>query len=155
MAVKISGLKPTVTCPAHLHLPDDGGTFYVHKFEVVFKRLPTERRDELNELYSVGKRTETLVAGATEPKVEIKRISTDELLDEVVDGWGLMLDEHGAPVPYSHAERRATELVYAGLGQAMAVAWYDTFFVHQREAAQKNSKAQSGTTSAETTRTAT
>lgn len=155
MAVKLSGLKPTVTCAARLYLPDDGGQFYVHEFKVVFKRLPTARRDELSELYSTGKQVEVFVAGATAPTVETKRITTPELLDEVVEGWGDMLDEHGNPVPYSHEERRATELVYAGLEQAMAVSWYDTFFTHQRDAATKNSKAPSGTTSAETTRAAT
>lgn len=155
MAVKISGLKPTIPCAARLYSPAGNGQFHVHEFEVIFKRLPTARRDELSELYSVGKREETFVAGATEPTVEVKRISTAELLDEVVEGWGGMLDEQGKPVPYSHEERKATELEYAGLEQAMAVAWYDTFFVHQREAAQKNSVAQSGTTSAETTRAAT
>jgi hypothetical protein len=155
MAVKISGLKPTITLPARLHLPDDGGKFFVHEFDVVFKRLPTERRDELHAMYSIGKRVETVAEGASEPTVEVKRISTPELLDEIVEGWERMLDEHGNPVPYSHEERRATDLVYAGLEQAMAVSWYDHIFIHQREAAQKNSGAQSGTTSAVTTRAAT
>ena len=161
MAVMISGIKPTVTCPATLYLPADGGTFVAHQFEVVFKRLPSDVRDKLHERYTVGYLVDVPAtpSTATEPgaaPTQVRKFLTHaELLDEIVDGWGGMLDENGAPVPYSHAERRATDRVFGGLEQAMAVSWYEHFFVHQREAAQKNSGAQSGTTSAGTTRAAT
>ncbi len=155
MAVKISGLKPTVACPASLYLRGDDDTFIVHKYTVIFKRLPKAEMEELSELYTTGKRIETFIAGTTEPVVETKRITITELLDRVVHGWGGMLDENGEPVPYSREERIATEQEFPGLEQSMAVTWFDTFSFHQREAAQKNSVAQSGTTSAETTRTAT
>lgn len=156
MAVKISGIKPTVTCPATLYLPDDGGKFFAHEFDVIFKRLTSDERDELHDQYTNGYLVDEPATepGGTPTQVR-KRLTHTELLDKIVEGWRGMLDESGAPVPYSHQERRATELVYAGLEQAMAVSWYDHFFVHQREAAQKNSRAQSGTTSAETMRAAT
>ncbi len=156
MAVKIFGINPTVICPATLYLPDDGGKFFAHKFDVVFKRLTSDERDKLHEQYTKGYLVDTPPMQADSVPTEARKfLSNAELLDKIVDGWGAMLDESGAPAPYSHQARRDTEQVYPGLEQAMAVSWYEHFFVHQREAAQKNSVAQSGTTSAETTRAAT
>ena len=147
MAVKISGLKPTLSIPATLYLPVDGGQFAEHKFTVEFKRQGKKRRDEINDLVVVGK---------SEPgSDEVKRMSITELLDELVVGWGGMFGEDGNPVPYSREERLATEEAYPGLEQAMAVAWFDAMGVHQRDAATKNSVALSGTSSASTAQTAT
>ena len=150
MAVKISGLKPTISVPATLYLPVDGGEFAAHKFSVEFKRLGKARRDEINDLIVVGKK-----ATGADGTEEVKRLTIPELLDEVVVGWGGMTGEDGSPVPYSHEERRATEEAYPGLEQAMAVVWFDGMNVHQRDAATKNSVALSGTTSASTAQTAT
>jgi hypothetical protein len=156
MAVKISGLKPTVTCPAELFLPDDNGTFHVHKFDTIFKRLPEGERDELHKRYTLGYVVEVPAPKAdAAPTQEHRRLSNAELLDKVVAGWGGMLDENGNAVPYSHEERRSTNQAYPGLEQAMAVCWFDHLFVNQGAAAQKNSAAPSGTTSAETARAAT
>ena len=130
MAVKISGLKRTISVPATLYLPADNGELHPHKFSVEFKRLPTSRRDELNGQLMAGK------------------LTVPELLNEVVEGWAGMRDENDEEVPYSPAERAATEEAYSGTEQAMAVAFFDASFVNQREAAVKNSKARSGTTSA-------
>lgn len=147
MAVKISGLKPTISIPVTLYLHADHGQFAAHQFTVDFKRLGKKRRDEINELVAVGK---------SEPgSDEVKRMSIPELLDEVVVGWGGMFGEDGALVPYSREERLATEEVYPGLEQAMAVAWFDAMSIHQRDAATKNSVALSGTNSASTAQTAT
>lgn len=155
MAVKISGIKPTVTCPATLYLPNDGGELVAHKFDVIFRRLKEDERDELQKRYVLGYTVETPAAKAdAAPQQERRSLTNAELLDTVVEGWGGMSDEHGSPVPYSHAERRATNLLYPGLEQAMAVSWFDHFFINQRDAALKNSGAQSGTTSAATKRTA-
>ena len=96
---------------------------------MLFKRLKKEERDALQQRFTQG---------------EIKQ---PQLLDEIVAGWGGMLDEQGQPVPYSHAERAATELVWAGVEEAMAVSWFDHFFTHQRLAAEKNSSAPSSTIS--------
>lgn len=137
MAVKISGLKPTIACPATLYLPADGGAQVPYKFDVHFKRQTTSERNALNERFVKGE------------------ITQRQMLDEVVVGWGGMLDEAGQPVPYSIAERIATDELYPGLEQAMAVSWYDNAFVNQREAAVKNSKAPSVTGSAPMTQTAT
>lgn len=92
MAVKISGLKPTISVPATLYLPVDGGQFAAHQFSVEFKRLPKSRRDEINELVVVGKKS-TGADGAE----EVKRLTIPELLDEVVVGWGGMTGEDGSP----------------------------------------------------------
>ncbi|WP_293222319.1 hypothetical protein [Ottowia sp.] len=156
MAVKISGVKPTITCPATLYLPGDGGAFVIHNFEVLFKRLTADERDRLHEQFTVGTTVgESAAASDGAPAPAPKRLSNAELLDQIVQGWGGMFDEHGAAVPYSHEERKATEQAFPGLEQAMVVSWYDNLFVHQREAARKNSQAPSVTTSAETTRAAT
>ena len=153
MAVVISGLKPIVTCPATLYLPDDGGVFFEHKFTVDFKRLTNEQREALHQRFTAN----VLPSGpaANAGGVGQEPLTSAQLLDEIVEGWGGMLDGQGQPVPYSSAERRATDSVYPGLEQAMVVSWYDHFFKHQREAALKNSAARSGTTSAATTRAAT
>lgn len=125
MAVKISGLKPTIACPATLYLPADGGAQVPHKFDVHFKRQTTSERNALNERFVKGE------------------ITQRQMLDEVVVGWGGMLDEAGQAVPYSVAERIAADEAYSGVEQAMAVSWFDNIFVNQREAAVKNSKAPS------------
>ena len=149
MAVKISGLKPIITCPATLFLPGDNGEHIKHQFTVDFKRISTQERDDLHLAYTIGRKvTQPDVAGTAQPVVKTVTVSLPELLDQIVVGWGGMLDENGNPVPYSHEERRAADVEFTGLEQAMAVSWYDHFFIHQREAATKNSKAQSGTTSA-------
>lgn len=150
MTVVISGLKPTITCPATLYIPVDGGKFHAHVFSVIFKRMPADQRDALNQDYLAGK------------------LTTTELLDKVVDGWGGaldddgqvipgtgMLDASGQSVPYSAEERKATNIAWPGLEEAMGVSWYDHLFYQQRDAARKNSKALSGTTSAPTAQTAT
>jgi hypothetical protein len=132
MTVVISGLKPTIKCPASLHIPTDDGTFHVHKFDVIFKRQSKEQRDALQKRFTAGE------------------ITGPQMLDELVEGWGGMLDAQGQPVAYSHAERRATEQQFPGIEEAMAVAWFDMAFMHQRVAAEKNSKAQSVTSTAST-----
>lgn len=139
MAVVIANtqIKPIVECPVTLFIPIDGGKFAKHEFTVQFHRLKKEERDELQKNYVSGD------------------VKTPELLDKVVAGWGGMLDEQGQPVPYSHAERIATEAVWSGVEEAMAVSWFDHFFVHQRAAAEKNSKAPSGITSGSTAPVAT
>lgn len=89
-------------------------------------------------------------------------VGLSEALDRVVDGWGKALDEsgqevpgsglrdeHGNDVPYSHEERKATELVFPGFEQAIGIAYFDAHDFHQRGAAlaaAKNSKAPSSTT---------
>jgi len=130
MAVVIANplLKPTITVPAVLHLPADNGAYVAHKFEVIFRRMKTDERDDINERAGTGK------------------IKQTQMLDEIVVGWGGMLDENGNPVPYTHAERVATNIAWPGTEEAMAVAWYDSVYFTQREAARKNSLAQSGTT---------
>lgn len=136
MAVVISGLKPTIKCTASLHIPMDDGAFHVHKFDVIFKRLNKEQRDDLQKRFTAGD------------------IKTAQILDEVVEGWGGMLDAQGQPVAYSQAERQATELQFPGTEEAMAVAWFDMAFMHQRAAAEKNSVAQSATSTASTAQAA-
>ncbi|CAN7565514.1 hypothetical protein [Acidovorax sp. LjRoot117] len=158
MAVRISGLKPTVTCPATVYLVGDNGQHIPHHFDVDFRRMTTEERNALNEKYAIGYDVPVEIDAAEPdqtPRTKRAHLSNAELLDAIVVGWGKMLDENGEPVPYSHAERRLTENEYSGLEQAMVVSWLDHFFFNQREAAIKNSKAQSGTSSAETARAAT
>lgn len=127
MAVKISAVKPVVVCPAQLFLAGDNGTQVLHQFNVKFKRLKTEVRDDLNKRFAAGE------------------LTTRGLLNEIVEGWEGMLDEAGEPVPYSVEERIATDSEYPGTEQSMAVSWFDHFFVNQREAAAKNSVAPSAT----------
>ena len=149
MAVKISGLKPIIVSPATLYLAGDSGTLVPHKFDVHFKRLTTDERDKLHARYTLGEVVpQPALDGVEQPPVNVPPLTDGQLLDELVEGWGGMLDEAGQPVPYSHAERKATDAVYAGLEQAMVVSWYDHAFINQRDARVKNSKAPSSTTSA-------
>lgn len=127
MAVKISAAKPIVPCPARLYLAGDNGTQVLHQFTVNFKRQKTEVRDDLNQRFIAGE------------------LTLRTLLNEIVESWDGMLDESGAPVPYSINERIATDSEYPGLEQAMVVSWFDHFFINQREAAAKNSVAPSAT----------
>lgn len=129
MAVKISAAKPIVPCPAQVFLAGDNGARVLHAFTVNFKRLKTAARDELNDRYVAGD------------------LTMRALLNEIVMGWGGMLDEAGEPVPYTIEERIATDDEYPGTEQAILLSWFENFFINQREAAIKNSKALSGTTS--------
>lgn len=139
MAVVIanSQIKPTVECPAVLYIPIDMGQFAKHKFSVLFHRLKKEERDSLQQQYIKDE------------------ITLQQLLDKIVAGWGGMLDENQQPVAYSIAVRAETEQAFPGMEQAMAVAWFDHLFVHQRQAAEKNSVAPSSTTSGSTAPVAT
>lgn len=134
MAVIIanSSIKPTVECPATLYIPIDGGKFAKHEFSVSFNRLKGKECTDLRDDLFQGK------------------ITYAQLLDKTVAAWGGMLGDQGQPVPYSHAERRATEEIYLGLEQAMVVSWLDNVLAGQREAAQKNSVEPSNTTSGST-----
>lgn len=123
-----SQVKPIVECPATLFIPVDKGQFAKHEFTVVFVRQRKDARDALQKRYIDG------------------AITMSQLLDEVVSGWGGMLDANGQPVPYSHAERAEANQEWIGLEEAMVVSWFDHLFVHQREAAVKNSAAPSSTT---------
>lgn len=127
MAVKIFEAKPIVLCPAQLFLVGDHGSKVLHQFDVKFKRLKTEERDDLSKRFASGE------------------LTMRTLLNEIVSGWDGMLDEFGAPVPYSIQERIDTDSEYPGLEQAMVVSWFDNFFINQREAAVKNSVAPSAT----------
>lgn len=135
MAVVIanSNIKPAVECPATLYIPVDGGKFARHEFAVSFNRLKGKECTDLRDELFQGK------------------ITYAQLLDKTVVAWRGMLGDQGQPVPYSHAERRATEEVYHGLEQAMVVSWLDNVLAGQREAAQKNSVEPSGTSSGATT----
>lgn len=123
----IPGLNDTFPCPATVYLPGDMGAYVAHKFVVHFKRQKGEERDALSKRYIAGE------------------VNLQGLLNEVVGGWGDMLDKNKEPVPYSPEVRVETEKVYPGIEHAMAVSWYDHAFVNQRDAAEKNSKALSGT----------
>ena len=149
MAVKISGLKPFIVCPAILFLAGDNGTFVQHKFEAHFKRLTTQERDKLHARYTLGDVVpQPALDGVEQPPLRVPPLTDSQLLDEVMLGWGGMLDEAGQTVPYSHEERKATEAEYPGTEQAMAVSWYEQAFINQRDARVKNSRAPSATTSA-------
>ncbi len=64
-------------------------------------------------------------------------MGVSDFCDSVVVGWRGMLDGDGQEVPYCHIERRETEQVYRGLEQSMAVAFFDLYEAHQRQAAEK------------------
>lgn len=123
----IPGLEDTFPCPATVYLPGHMGALVAHQFVVHFKRLDTEARNALSERHIAGE------------------VSVQGVLDEVVAGWGGMLDAHKNPVEYSHEVRVATDKVYAGVEHAMALSWFNYAFINQRAAAEKNSKALSGT----------
>lgn len=123
----IPGLEDTFPCPATVYLPGHMGALVAHQFVVHFKRIPSDVRDDLSNRYIA------------------KELSLQGLLNEVVGGWGGMLDADKNEVAYSPEVRAETEKVYAGVEQAMGMSWYDHAFVNQRDAAAKNLKALSGT----------
>lgn len=123
----IPGLEDTFPCPATVYLPGVMGALVAHQFVVHFRRLDGKTRDALNARHVSGD------------------ITLQAMLDEVVAGWGGMLDKDKNEVAYSREVRAETENVYPGTEHAMAVSWYDHAFVNQRSAAAKNLKALSGT----------
>src|SRR3989475_6151592 len=94
MAVKISGLKPTISVPATLYLPVDEGRFGAHHFAVVFKRLGKARRDEINELIVVGKPPPNPVAPRKEGPIPIPSWPA-----EGFGAWEGWLGAEGQPWP--------------------------------------------------------
>lgn len=150
MAVKIAALSSLVVATATAYFAGDRGALIAHPFEVHFRRLPQSERAELNAWHVAGKRPEPADGPRAAERDTQGNVPFDvaDLLDAVVGGWGGMLDEHGQPVPYSAAERRATEEAFPGVEAAMVVAWYDTMWINQRSAKEKNSAAPSPTGSA-------
>lgn len=120
MTVKIASASPNFTSPVRLFIQADGAPV-VHEFNATFRRVKASER--------------TALAAK----------SLRELLDDVMVGWGGMKDENGRDVPYSHAERIATDDAYPGLEMAIAVSFWDHSMLNQREAAAKNSGAPSAT----------
>lgn len=138
MSVVIAGLSPAIFVPATLYLPGgDGVPFHEHAYQVGFRRVEGDEYKALQDKFVKGE------------------MGVSDFCDSVVVGWRGMLDGAGQEVPYSHAERRETETVYRGLEQSMAVAFFDLYEAHQRQAAEKNSVARSATTSASTAPTVT
>lgn len=159
--VIIPGLKRTVDCPATVYLPGDDGAHVAHAYTVQFRRVTTAQRDELQRCFVTGempKQKELLDVLASAPTGEPategttptapRRFGQRDLIDAVVVGWAGMFDAQGNAVAYSAKERVATDDAYPGLEQSMATAWFDHAFINQREAAAKNSKPPSGTTTA-------
>lgn len=150
MAVKIATLSSLVVASATVYFAGDRGALIAHPFEAHFKRLTQSERAELNAWNTAGKRPAP-ADGSRDAEKDANGdvpFTVADLLDAAVGGWGGMLDEHGQPVPYSHAERRATEEAFPGVELAMVVAWYDTMWINQRAAKEKNSAAPSATGSA-------
>ncbi|MBS0414345.1 MAG: hypothetical protein JSR68_08230 [Proteobacteria bacterium] len=157
MGVKIAAINAAVTAAATVYLPGDRGQQIAHPFEVQFKRLPRSQQTQLNQWHIAGERPEPADGPRAAERDDKGNVPFDlsELLDAIVCGWSGFADEAGLPVPYSHAERRATEEAYPGIEQSMAVAWYDTMWVNQREAKEKNSVRPSPAGSASAARAST
>lgn len=132
MAVVFARKHPTFTRPATYYAPSGTG-FDALRFTVDFKVLTGPELMDLNERYESGK------------------LGNAGLLDEMVQGWAGLKDENGQDVPYSIAERTATEVNFPGFEQAMAIAFFDSVAISQRtaaalaEAAAKNSVEPSST----------
>lgn len=123
----------TFTRPVNYYIPCGTG-FDVMRFTVDFKILPGKELKQLDEQFTKG---------------EIKQ---EQVLDAVIHNWHGLKDEASNAVPYSIAERKATEETWIGFEQAIAVAWFDAVNPHQRQAAvlaeeaAKNSEEPSSTT---------
>ncbi len=133
MAVVFARSHPIFTRPATYYAPAGAG-FDAWRFTIDFKVLSGDELKALNERYEKGE------------------LSNAGLLDEVVKGWHGLKDAEAQEVPYSIAERKATEAEYPGFEQSMAIAFFDAVAINQRtaavlaEEAAKNSEAQSSTT---------
>ena len=141
MGVKIAAVAALGVASATVYLPGDRGAQIAHTFEVQFKRLTQSERADLVAWNVAGKRPAPQ-DGSRDADKDVDGLvpfGLRELCDATVAGWAGMLDEAGTPVPYSHAERRAAEEAYHGIEAAMVVAWYDTMWINQREAKEKNS----------------
>lgn len=157
MGVRIAAVNAPVVATATAYFPGDQGAQIAHSFTVQFRRLAHSQRAELNAWHLAGKRPAPQDGSRDADKDADGNVpfGPAELLDAAVMGWGGMLDDAGAPVPYSSAERRAAEEAYPGIEAAMAVCWYDTMWVNQRDAKEKNSGAPSLPGSASATRAST
>jgi hypothetical protein len=132
MEVKIANAPARIKCPATYYMRDEEGGMAEFRFHCYFRRLAMTEREELTGKYLKGE------------------ITQDELLDKVMVDWDGMTAANGQSVPYSHEARRAACEQYAELGMAMGVSFFDHAQVNQREAAAKNSKPLSASTSGAT-----
>ena len=143
MAIVIGAAAPTFTRNATYYQPAGASFAPAAVFGVQFNLLAPSAHKALADAVIKGE------------------IGLSDALDRVVAGWGNALDdkgqevpdsclrdEHGAEVPYSHAERRATDAQFPGFEQSIGIAYFDAHEFHQRGAAleaAKNFKAPSVT----------
>lgn len=146
MAIVIAAAAATFTRNATYYQPAGASFAPSAVFGVHFNVLPPSEHKALQD---------AVIKGDT---------GLSDALDRVVAGWGKALDdkgqevpdsglrdEHGNEVPYSHEERKATEVLFAGFEQSIGIAYFDAHDFHQRGAAleaAKNSKAPSSTSTA-------
>jgi hypothetical protein len=105
--------------PVTVKIAQDGGRFRSFTFDVEFKRVSQERREELGrQLLAQKGRIE---AGNIEGEILTPR----QMADELVVGWSGILDREGEgaePVPFSEATK-AQLLNIGDVADAILVAW--------------------------------
>ena len=105
--------------PVTVKVAQDGGRFRSFTFDVEFKRVSQERREELGRQLLVQKGR--IEAGLIEGEILTPR----QIADELVVGWSGILDREGEgaePVPFSEATK-AQLLNIGDVADAILAAW--------------------------------
>lgn len=78
-------VNPTYTAPVKVDIPTDNGKTIPRVFEATFKRLTQTELDNIAE------------------RLQAKELTDDQLINEVMVGWGGVADEDGKPLEFNPA----------------------------------------------------
>jgi hypothetical protein len=112
-------LSDSYSWPVTVKVPQDGGRFRTHTFDVEFRRVSQERREELGR--QLAAQQNRVQAGNLDGELLTPRTIADEL----VVGWsGILTSEGkgGEDVPYSEATK-AQLLNIGDVADAILEAW--------------------------------
>ncbi len=108
--------------PVTVKVPQSGGRFRTFTFEIEFRRVSQERREELGRQLLVQKGR--IEAGLVDGEILTPR----QIADELVVGWSGILDSEGPdaqPVPFSEATKG--QLLNIGdVADAILGAWNES-----------------------------
>ena len=109
--------------PVTVKVPQDGGRFRTYTFDIQFKRVSQERREQIGR--QLVRQQNRLDSGSD---LEDDFLTPRQMADELMVGWSGINDKEGegaTPVPYTESTKAAL-LNVGDVAEAIMVAWNDS-----------------------------